>query len=202
MLEQSLRLLHPVMPFISEALWQQLRPADATKFLMTAPWPLPGALQDDEAGRQVRWAIQVITAIRSVRAEFRVPAAARVDVTLAGHSAPDAALAEQITRLAGVQTLRVSAKAAAARGSVPILFDGGSGVIHLGDAIDLEQARHAKQRELTEELQPRLQAVEGRLRNEAFTKSAPPDIVQQEQEKRTILTQRIATLESYLNALR
>ncbi len=204
-LEQALRLLHPVMPFISEALWQQLQPINSPRFLMVAPWPVPRGERHEEASRQVGWVIQVITAIRSVRAEFRVPAAARVDVTLSTQATPHAAawqpLAEQLTRLAGVKTLHVGPATGSARGSVPILFDGGSGLIHLGDAIDIEQARQVKQRELAEELQPRLAAVEARLGNEAFTKSAPPEIVQQEREKQATLTQRIATLESYLHAL-
>src|SRR5947209_5209124 len=88
-LEICLKLLHPFMPFLTEELWHQTRAAAGAKnVLAVAPWPdLAGyASPEDEA--QIGWIIDLVSEIRSVRAELNVPAAAQIPLVLVG-ATPD-----------------------------------------------------------------------------------------------------------------
>ena len=86
-LDQCLILLHPFMPFVTEALWGQT--AERPTLLAHAPWPGYGAdLVDPEADAEMGWVIALIEEIRSVRAQMHVPAGAKVPLVELGMSAP------------------------------------------------------------------------------------------------------------------
>ena len=78
MLGQILQLLHPIMPFITEELWQHFA-GDAAGLLITAPWPdFSAGMRDPAAAAEMEWVVAAISAIRAVRAEMNVPPASRV----------------------------------------------------------------------------------------------------------------------------
>ena len=97
-LEQSLRLMHPVMPFITEALWQALpRPASTGEAIMTAAWPVARSGDFDEAAMEEMALVQeVVSAIRNIRGELRVPPGKRVDVKLSAGPSPEDLLQHQL----------------------------------------------------------------------------------------------------------
>jgi valyl-tRNA synthetase len=223
--ETSLRLLHPVMPFISEELWQHLtmgqgagdggrgkssarapRPAPrAPHSIMVAPWPKPDGPRYPEDAKLVGALTQIITQIRSIRSEFKLPPAAEVNASLAlDHGRPDGireAFEAQLKRLARVGRVAWERTIAPAQGMVPFVIEGGKGGVHLQGTIDVEQHRRRIQKELQEQLRPNLQRIETLLKDDAFRAKAPEEILGREEERRRQLLQRTELLEAYLKAL-
>jgi valyl-tRNA synthetase len=185
--ETSLRMLHPVMPFITEALWQRLprRRADVASIALAA-WPRPTMRAvDDAACRDFALVQDVIGAVRQIRAEYGIQpgTAVRAFVGPATLEARTALEAERgtVERLAKVSVLTIGASAERVGGNA-VLADGTTVFVPLGDAIDLgrECARlgeeHAK-------LVGLVANQEKKLANGQFTARAPAHVVQAERDK-------------------
>jgi len=188
-LDGILRLLHPVMPFITDALWRRL-PAIAGQerpgSVMVAAWPQPDDYPSDEAAEAQFGALaELIGEIRTLRSEYGVPPAAPIRIRLSNVSAAlGAGLAAEeraLSRLAKVAEIEREAGAAGA-GAHAVLRGGVELFIPLAGVIDLEQERKRLQKEL-ERLEVQLRATEAKLRNEQFAARAPADVVQRERAK-------------------
>jgi valyl-tRNA synthetase len=218
--DMALRLLHPVMPFVTEEIWQHFQhtahstqhtetsvpcPLSPVSSIMRAPWPVDDGFRDPSAVKAVARLIEVITAVRNVRAEFRVPAGAYVDVTLALADGQAGMAGEAweapLRRLAKVGAVKRAAVIEPAPGMIPFVIEGGKGGVSLGGAVDIEQQRGRIARELQEQLKPQLARVEARLVNEEFCAKAPEDVLKGEQQRKSQLLQQIETREAYLRAL-
>jgi len=196
----ALRLLHPVMPFITETLWKRLpgRRSDAT--IVTAPWPVPDSRADDpRAVVEFAAGQEIITAIRSIRAEYDVPPGQTIRAAVSGPGPATQAAIRQLAvtmqRMAKLTDLTVAAderdNGAPTAGAV--LSDGTSLTIPLGDLIDTEK----ECRRLTAESDRLLQAIAGqekKLGNEQFVSRAPADVVQRERDKLSAWREQIAVL--------
>ena len=136
-----LRLLHPLIPFVTEELWQKLpwpEGQERPEALISAPWPTPDPARDDpEAEAQMEAVQELITQLRRLRKEYGVPEGAEVDVALAGAPASfQAALAAEgssIRRLARVSALRVVAGVGGGT-SGSVAPEGGAGETAEGEA--------------------------------------------------------------------
>jgi valyl-tRNA synthetase len=188
----ALRLLHPVMPFITEALWRRFpgRPAEAS--ISVAPWPLPDRRAEDaEALREFGLVQEVVGAIRAIRAEYGVQPGqpVRAVVTLqrggaaAGRRDGGAIHREEatVTRLAKVSELSFGEPRERVGGHA-VLSDGTSVFVPLGDAIDLDRecGRLGAERQRLTQL---VEAQEKKLGNQQFVSRAPADVVRREREK-------------------
>src|SRR5579862_1909581 len=148
-LMQTLHLLHPVMPFLTEEVWGQLAGADAG-MLIRAAWPeLPPDLHDPMAAAEMDWVVAAISAIRAIRTEVNVPAGARLPLLVKDADATAAARLERhrehFVRLARVDGIEAVDLAPA--GGVAAVVDGTTLILRVGDVIDLdrEKARLAKE---------------------------------------------------------
>jgi valyl-tRNA synthetase len=182
----ALRLLHPIMPFITEALWQQLPHHAADASISVAAWPLDGDAAADPAAETEFSAVQtVVTAVRTLRAEYGVAPGREVHVTLADASdvTRRAAAAERdtIRRLARAATVDIGAAPTDASGSV-VLEDRTMVVVPLGDLIDLDKECARLGGEVAR-LDERLAAQERKLANAQFVTRAAPAVVEKEREK-------------------
>jgi valyl-tRNA synthetase len=182
-LDQSMILLHPIMPFITEELWGLT--ATRAKLLVHADWPTYGAeLIDAAADREMNWVITLIEEIRSARAQMHVPVGLKLDmlqITLdeAGSTAwaRNEAL---IQRLARIETLTPAD--ATPKGSISIAVEGGLFAIPLAGIIDIaeEKARLSK---TLEKLEKDLGGLRGRLNNPKFVENASEEVVDETREK-------------------
>jgi valyl-tRNA synthetase len=181
----ALRLLHPVMPFVTEALWRRFpgRPAEAS--ISIAPWPRPDPrAEDPEALREFGMVQEVVTAIRAIRAEYGIQPGRTVRAVVSRSEAGDGALGRErltVTRLAKVSDLSFGEPGERVGGHA-VLSDGTAVFVPLGDAIDV--ARECQR--LSGEMQRLTQLVESqdrKLGNEQFVSRAPADVVQREREK-------------------
>ncbi|SHG58423.1 valyl-tRNA synthetase [Cognatiyoonia sediminum] len=180
-LDQSLILLHPIMPFITEELWGF---ADSrAKMLVHADWPEYGAeLVDADADREMNWVISLIEGIRSARAQMNVPAGLKIPVlqTSADDHAVQALANNEalVKRLARMESITVAEEAP--KGSLTVPAAGASFALPLADIIDVdaEKARLGKQ---LEKLNKELGGLRGRLNNPKFVESAPEAVVAEAQ---------------------
>jgi len=179
--DEILKLLHPFMPFVTEELWAVTGKHDA--LLASDKWPSLQGLADDKAEAEIGWVIDLVTAIRSVRAEMNITAA--IPVVLTGASAESKARAERwaefIKRLARVSD--ISSAATAPKGSVQLVVRGEVAALPLKGVIDLaaERARLAKEMQKAD---ADIARVDAKLNNPNFMARAPEEVVEEEQEKR------------------
>lgn len=190
-LDGVFRLLHPIMPFITEALWRRLpwpQGEDRAESLMIAPWPEPRAsLEDAEAEREMTALQELITSVRSIRSEYDVPARAEVTVELTDvPAALAAALAieeRSLLRLATVgRVVRSPQDRDRGAGAHAVLQSGGEVFIPLRDLIDVDRERSRLQDEL-DRIRRLLESTEKRLSNDQFVEKAPAEVVDREREK-------------------
>ena len=211
-LERLLRLLHPFMPFVTEEIWQGLvrhlpPEEDRPSALMVAAYPeSDSGMFDGDAEAGMGVVIEVVRAIRNVRAEFRIQPdqdfEAFVDAPELGHVVE--AEAEAITTLARVRSLRVGARpevdGADASEQVLVALTKGTVTIPLGGLVDVEQekSRLSKERERIEANRGRLSA---RLRDDAFLAKAPEEVVERERERLEQIEERHARIGDILSRL-
>jgi valyl-tRNA synthetase len=197
--DEILKLLHPFMPFVTEELWAVTGKHDA--LLALSAWPSLAGLADDKAETEIGWVIDLVTAVRSVRAEMNITAA--IPLVLAGASPETKARAERwaefIKRLARVS--EISSAAAAPQGSVQLLVRGEVAALPLKGVIDLA----AERARLTKEMQKAdadIARVDAKLSNEKFVANAPGEIVEEEKEKREEAVARKAKIAEALERLK
>jgi valyl-tRNA synthetase len=181
-LETTLRTLHPIMPFITEEIWQRVRPALGIEgdSIMLQPFPVPDPI-DEEAERDVTWLKEVVQGLRRIRSELNLPPARMLDVWFQDGSASDrdrqqrfADAIGQLARVHSIQWLEPDAAsdqcAVALVGELKILLPL-KGLVNVGE----ELARLNKQLE-RETLD--LRKSEGKLGNRRFVDNAPSEVVE------------------------
>ena len=188
-LDRILVLLHPFMPFITEELWHKMAEGAGVARdgdLVVAPWPVvDAALADPAADAEVGWVIGLVTEIRALRAEANVPAGARLDMVLV--AADDVVRArvgshgDLISRLARLESITFAD--AAPKGSVQLVVAGTTAALALGDVIDLAAERKRLEKEIGKTEQE-LAKIDAKLANPAFTAKAPPEVIEEQQERR------------------
>ena len=190
-LETGLRLLHPFMPFVTEELWQRLRPSLANPpadALIVAPYPQPTAVRDEEAERQLEQVMDVVRAIRNIRSEKRVESSRDIEVfVIVGPEARSAieAGSPYIEALARVRPLRIVSDASEAprEGVATAVLPHAQAVVPLADLLDAETERARFDKEIAE-AEAYLRRLEGKLSNEQFRTKAPREVVAAEEERR------------------
>jgi valyl-tRNA synthetase len=185
-LEEIYKLLHPMMPFMTEELWARTAPDGTARqdMLALTRWPRP-SFADDAAADEINWLVDLVSGIRSVRSEMNVPPAAQAPLAMVG---ADAATRERlgrhapaIIRLARVTEIAFAAEAP--KGSAQIVVGEATACIPLGDLIDLkaEAARIGKE---IAKAEGEIERIDKKLGNEKFVANAPDEIVEAEREKR------------------
>jgi valyl-tRNA synthetase len=196
-LAQLLHVLHPFMPFITEELWQRLYPGRASDLIVSA-WPDAAAMPQDEAAvAEIGWLIDLVSAIRTARAELNVPAAAKVPMTVRG--ADDTVRGrlarhhDVLVRLARLDS--VTYADAAPPQSIQIVLGVTTYALPLAGIIDVaaEQARLGKEIAKAEVEAGKIRA---RLDNPGFVAKAPEDVIEENRERVVELTALAARLKS------
>ncbi|MGC1496577.1 MAG: valine--tRNA ligase [Sulfitobacter sp.] len=181
-LDQCLIMLHPIMPFITEELWQTT--ATRGKMLVHGDWPTytTADLLDADADRELNWVIGLIESIRSARAQMHVPAGLKVpmivtEMDAAGQAAWDRNEA-MIKRLARVESLEKADEFP--KGTVAISAPGATFGLPLAGLIDIDAEKARLQKSL-DKLGKEISGLNGRLKNPKFAASAPADVVAEAQ---------------------
>jgi len=186
-LDEIVKLLHPFMPFITEELWRvtgEVGPA-REDLLILAPWPKHEGLEDAAAEAEIGWVVDLITAIRSVRAEMNVPPASQLPLVLVASSAETRERARRwetfIQRLARVSG--VGFAEAVPAGAVQLVVRGELAALPLQGVIDLAAERGRLEKEMAK-VAGDIARIDAKLGNSDFLKRAPEEVVEGEREKR------------------
>jgi valyl-tRNA synthetase len=185
--DQILALLHPFMPFITEALWKVTAEGGVAReeLLALSPWPLFTGLHDEEAEAEIGWVIDLVNAIRSVRAEMNIPPALQIPLVLAASAEKTRARAtrwaDMIKRLARIAD--ISFADAPPQGAVQLLVRGDIAALPLKGVIDIGAEKSRLEKELTK-VAADIARVDAKLGNADFVARAPDEVVEGEREKR------------------
>jgi valyl-tRNA synthetase len=188
MRDHILKLLHPFMPFITEELWA--RTASDTnprnELLILSEWPkLSDDLLAPEALLETQWVIDLVSGVRSIRAEMNVPAAAKVALVLKGASADTRARLERnrdaILTLARLASADTSDSIPA--GSAQFVVGEATAALPLGDVIDFAKERVRLEKEL-KKAQEEIARFDAKLNNADFVARAPEEVIDEQKEKR------------------
>jgi valyl-tRNA synthetase len=185
-LEEIYKLLHPMMPFMTEELWARTAPEGSERpdMLALTRWPAPD-FADEAAAAEINWLVDLVSGIRSVRSEMNVPPGAQAPLAVVGAGAGTRERLERhapaIKRLARVSDIVEAAEAPKA--SAQIVIGEATACLPLGDLIDLkaEEARIAKE---IAKADGEIARIDKKLSNEKFVANAPDEIVEAEREKR------------------
>ncbi|MDJ0450455.1 valine--tRNA ligase [Methylocystis sp. JR02] len=201
-LDQIYALLHPFMPFITEELWA-IKGAEGPardSLLVLAQWPSLEGLEDAEAESEIGWVVDLISEIRSLRAEMNLNV--ETELLLIG---ADAGLQTRATRWE--ETIRKLARQskigfaeAAPKSSAQIIVRGGVVAIPLEGVIDLgaEKARLAKE---IGKLEGEVKKVDAKLANPGFLAKADEDVIEEHKERREEAQARIEKLTAAMGRL-
>ncbi len=206
-LEGTLRALHPMMPFVTEEIWQRVPKAEDAfpESVMLARYPEPerDGRPDAEAEAMAARFQGVVTAIRTVRAEHEIPRSRPVEAIVRSPSADVRAMLErhraeaeflfrgQLGIEAGGQDDAVPARTAVS------VVEGVTVLVPLEGLVDFDKERERLQRELRK-VDKELKGLQARLQNEAFLQKAPAEVVEKQRAQRDALLEKQARLQAAL----
>ncbi|HRI99290.1 MAG TPA: valine--tRNA ligase [Hyphomonas sp.] len=185
-IDESLKLLHPFMPFVTEELWERRAPGRAHDkgFLMLQRWPMDSGYGHTEARAEIEWVIDLITEVRSLRNDLGVPAGAKVPLALVNATNVDAerlARNEDVLRRMGrLEEMTLVAELPA--GSVSTLVGSTVAALKIADLIDAGEARKRLDKEVAT-LDKDITSTEKKLCNADFVARAPIEIVEENRER-------------------
>jgi valyl-tRNA synthetase len=229
--DEILKLLHPFMPFITEELWAVT--ASREQLLVLTPWPrkagalttaeiamsmaIPDAplipppllaaeteeFSDPEAEAEIGWLVDLVSAVRSVKAEMNIPPSTLTPLVMVGSSAETKDRAQRwndvVKRMARLSD--VSFVEAAPEGAVQLLVRGEVVALPLKGVVDLSAERTRLEKEVAK-ADADIKRVDAKLSNEKFVANAPEEIVEEEKEKREAAVERKARIVEALERLK
>ena len=207
-LEAVLRLIHPMMPFVTEEIWQRVAPLAGRTgpSIMLEPYPaLPPELDDLEAVEHMTWVKDLVLAIRSIRGELDLPPGRQIPVLLAGPDDTErdrlAGGAAYVRALARVETIDVLEAGSPTPKAATAILGGLEILVPLEGLIDKDAEIERLERQ-TARLGKDLQRSRAKLGNPSFLDRAPGAVVEKERRRAAELETSVAKLESQLATLR
>jgi len=203
-LDQILKLLHPFMPFITEELWARLAPRGGARLnlLCLSSWPELEGFAHVEADAEMGWVIKLVSEVRSVRSAMNVPASATMPLVLIGageavarRAGTHAKTLQRLARLDGIARADV-----APEGAAQIVFDETVAALPLAGVIDMRAERARLSREI-EKAAVEIGKIDRKLANGDFLAKAPPEVVEENRERRSALEAVNTKLETALKRL-
>ncbi|WEZ83575.1 valine--tRNA ligase [Rhizobium sp. 32-5/1] len=184
-LDETYKLLHPFMPFMTEELWAQTAGEGNVRdgLICHAEWPA-ASFADDLAANEINWLIDLVSGIRSVRAEMNVPPGAMAPLVVVGANVLTQERIERhtsaIRRLARIET--ISLAEVAPKGSAQVIVGEATACLPLGSLIDLDAERSRLEKSVGK-IEAERARILGKLANEKFVANAKPEVVEAERER-------------------
>jgi valyl-tRNA synthetase len=183
-LDSILHILHPMMPYITEELWEKIAPRE--RMLVEEDWPELSGLSTPDAAVEMDWVVSLVTAVRSVRAEMNVPPGAKIPLKLRGANAETLARLKTheplILTLARLESVEPT-EGEPGKGSAQVVLGETTLVLPLEGVIDLDQERQRLEKEL-KRLDDEVSRIDKKLSNQGFLAKAPEEVVEEQKERR------------------
>ncbi len=213
-LDQTLRLLHPFIPFITEGIYQKLNelapvrelrglvPGGKAQALVIAPWPdSMAALKDSQIETQIQVVQDVVRAIRDIRSKYSIPPSTKLKASAGAPQVTAAVLcagSDLVCQLAGLETFQAAEGLAKPNNAATAIVEETHVYVHDVIDPDAERARLAKQKQ---EIEQAKKGVEAKLNNANFVARAKPEVVTQAREKLAQLQEQLQAVEKHLAEL-
>jgi valyl-tRNA synthetase len=189
-LDQILKMLHPFMPFLTEELWAHMveHGVRRANLLALTSWPELSGLTDAAVADEMGWVVRLVSEVRSVRAEMNVPAGAKIPMVVV--SVPDAMRAridahqETIKRLSRIDV--ISYAKTAPKGAAMVVLGETGIALPLEGVIDMAAERARLTKEIGKAAGD-IGKINGKLANAQFVAKAPPEVVDEQRERRADL---------------
>ncbi|MGL6160301.1 valine--tRNA ligase [Microbulbifer sp.] len=206
-LETTLRLTHPLMPFITEEIWQRVKTlaGKSGDTIMLQPYPAPNEHKiDTDAEAAVAWLKEVIEGVRNIRGEMNISPAKKIPLLLRGGSDTDGQLLEQtrnlLTKLASLESISCLKQGEPAPASATALAGDLELLVPMAGLIDVEAESARLEKEIGK-LEKELTRVQGKLSNPKFVDKAPAEVVAKEKDKLAEMQSAQERLKQQLQAL-
>ncbi len=206
-LEGLLRLLHPIMPFVTEEIWQQVAPRAGidAETIMLQPYPQPATEEPDgRAVADIEWLKKFILGVRQIRGEMDIPPGKPLPVVLDNASAADQRRAEEhaalLQRVGRVESITLLAAGGEPPAAATALLDELRLLVPMKGLIDVEAERKRLSRQ-ADKVQVDLDRARAKLDNPNFVNNAPADVVTQEKQRAAEFERQIAQLREQLDKL-
>ncbi|MBL4870397.1 MAG: valine--tRNA ligase [Robiginitomaculum sp.] len=199
--DQILKTLHPFMPFITEELWNEMA-GDTPRetFLMSADWPVLGeGYINAQAETDIAWLTELVTEVRSVRAEMNIPPSRKGKMLLIGASAQTLArmdtYKDALERMARMSSWEASESAP--KGAIQAVVQEATIVLPLEGLIDLDAERTRLEKELAK-IQSEIDGIDKKLANKNFVDRAPQKVVDEQYSRREAFVSELDKLKTAL----
>ena len=211
-LDQTLRMLHPFVPFLTERLWESLRalapsrgietPFADSELIVHAQWPAASEQwQDADAEAAVAAVQQWCAAIREARASYQVAPRTRVPVRIQASGALAATLqrgSSLLAQMCGAESITIGTEQQRTKDSATVVV--GDGKAFLLGVVDLDKERDKLSKQ-AEKLQQQIAAMDAKLGNAGFRAKAPPQLIAQQEESLAAMRQQLLGLEQSIRDL-
>ena len=202
-LDNTLRLLHPIMPFVTEAIWQEM-PHDGESIVVAAYPEEKAELDSPTAEADFQSLTDLIKAVRTIRTEANAPMSTEIDVLIKTSDENLARIfaenSDYINRFVKPKSLKISADVAAPKLAMTQIISGAEVYVPLEELIDLDEEIARLQGDV-KKFAGEVKRAEGKLGNEKFVNNAPEAVVAEEREKLTDWQAKLAATESRLAEL-
>ncbi|CAM2817517.1 valine--tRNA ligase [Weissella confusa] len=203
-LDNTLRLLHPIMPFVTEAIWQEM-PHDGESIVVAAYPEVKAELDNPTAEADFQSLTDLIKAVRTIRTEANAPMSTEIDVLIKTSDENLARIFDEnsdyINRFVKPKSLEISADVAAPKLAMTQIISGAEVYVPLEELIDLDEEIARLQGDL-KKFAGEVKRAEGKLGNEKFVNNAPETVVAEEREKLADWQAKLAATESRLEELK
>ncbi|MBQ8475613.1 valine--tRNA ligase, partial [bacterium] len=199
-LDMFLRLLHPIMPHITEAIWQKMPINKETIGILSSEYPrYSDKFNYPDDAKKMEVVFEAIGALRNVRAEFNVPLGAKIDIIIDKNKELFSSIIPYLERLAKANSVKFEKNAKVQKAAFCTVGDTKI-IIPLEGLIDLEQEK-ARQQKKSDKLEIELKSILARLNNQNFVKSAPIDVVDKTKAKKEELEGEINLIKETIKKL-
>ena len=199
-LDNFLRLLHPIMPHITEAIWQKMPVNKQSKGILFAQYPSYNEkLNFNNDAKKMETVFETIKALRNLRAEFNIPLGSTIDIIIDNNEELYTQIIPYLKRLAKVNSIKFEKDTKISKSAYCTVGDTKI-TIPLEDLIDLNQ-EIARQQKKIDKLENELKSIEARLNNEKFVQSAPKDVVEKTKTRKDELNAEINLIKETIKKL-
>jgi valyl-tRNA synthetase len=201
--DEVLKLLHPFMPFLTEELWTLTATAKRSEPLVLTPWPVHTGLDDEAAESEIGWVVDLISAVRSLRAEMNIPPATLMPLTLVAASDITQNRAQRWREVIGrlARLSGISFEPRPPDGAVQLVVRGEVAALPLKGVVDFAAERARLEKEISR-ADADIKRVDAKLGNADFMARAPEEVVDEQRERREEAEQRRAKFAQALERLK
>ena len=199
-LDSYLKLLHPIMPHITEAIWQKMPLKKDTIGILNSKYPeYNSAFEFSSDAKKMETVFETIKALRNLRAEFNIPLTSKINILIDNNEDLYSQIIPYLNRLAKVENVSFDKNTKIEKSAYCVVGDARI-TVPLADLIDLNQ-EIARQKKKIDKLNQELTSIEARLKNEKFVSNAPKDVVDKAIERKNELNSEINLINETIKKL-